>query len=64
MAWTVSKIEVRLSRKISKNYNSTEVCVGFEADVAGVDPDAVRAELGEMCREAIRAEFRVLGQEA
>lgn len=58
---TVRRVSVSVSRKISKDYKSTEYSAGMEADVAGLSErrqlDGILAELYDQCRNAIRAEY-------
>jgi len=60
---TVTTVEVRVSRKRSHNYHSTEFSFGYTAQVGpGEDPEAARAALTQVAKAAIREEFAALGQ--
>lgn len=61
----VRTIAVRMSRKLSKNYNSTEVSVELVADIEpGEDYGAAKRHLGAQCAAAVREEFHALNQKA
>lgn len=59
----IRKINVGMSRKVVKNYQSTEVQVSMEADLpADVDPMDAKRYLAETCEGMIREEFQRLGK--
>lgn len=60
----IRQVEVHVSRKVSRDYNSTEFSFGMTAELDfEEDPDIAMLTLREQLKNQVRAAFKKSGEE-